>query len=86
MTRHHVVPKSRGGKETVLLCRPCHKQIHALFSEKELEREHNSIEALLRTEAMRRWRRWIAKRKPTSNVRARPSRRRRREAKRKRRG
>jgi hypothetical protein len=72
-SRHHVVPKSRGGRETVRLCFSCHKQIHALFSEKELEREYNTLEALLATEAMRRWAGWIRKRKPTSRIAARRS-------------
>jgi hypothetical protein len=72
-SRHHAVPKSRGGRETVRLCKPCHKQIHALFTEKELEREFPTVEALLEAEPMAPWVRWIRKRKPTSNVRARRS-------------
>jgi hypothetical protein len=74
-SKHHVVPKSRGGRETERLCHPCHKQIHALFSEKELERQYNTIDALLEADAMKRWARWIRKRKPTSRIRARRSQR-----------
>ena len=68
LTRHHVVPKSRGGTETVLLCRPCHKQVHALFTEKELERDFNTVDALLSAEAMQPWLRFIRKRKPTKRL------------------
>jgi hypothetical protein len=68
MTRHHLVPKSRKGREIVLLCRPCHKQIHAVFSEKQLERDYGSLERLLAAAQMQSWIRWIRKRKPTSKV------------------
>ncbi|MBX3227281.1 MAG: hypothetical protein KIT84_34905 [Labilithrix sp.] len=44
---HHLVPKSRGGKVTETICRDCHSAIHATFTNKELEREYATIEALL---------------------------------------
>jgi hypothetical protein len=43
---HHLVPKSRGGRQTVVLHRICHRQVHALFSEAELERDYPTIDAL----------------------------------------
>ena len=30
-TKHHLIPKSRKGKETIRLCRDCHKQLHVLL-------------------------------------------------------
>lgn len=77
LTKHHVVPKSRGGRETVLVCRPCHSQIHAIFSEKELAREYGTIEDLLAAEAFRSWVTWSRRRKPTRRIRVKRSRRRR---------
>jgi 5-methylcytosine-specific restriction endonuclease McrA len=44
---HHLVPKSKGGRDTEYLHRICHRQIHALFTETELARQFNSVEALL---------------------------------------
>ena len=44
---HHLVPKSKGGRETEYLHRICHRQIHALLTESELARQFNSVEALL---------------------------------------
>ena len=44
---HHLVPKSKGGRDTEYLHRICHRQIHALFTETELARKFNSVEALL---------------------------------------
>lgn len=44
---HHLIPKSKGGRHTEYLHRICHRQIHALFTETELARQLNSVEALL---------------------------------------
>ena len=46
VNQHHLVPRSRNGKETVALHRICHAAIHAALSEKELERQYNTIEKL----------------------------------------
>jgi hypothetical protein len=43
---HHLVPKSRGGVDTVFLHRACHKQVHALFTETELARYYSTTQAL----------------------------------------
>ena len=44
---HHLVPKSKGGRHTEYLHRICHRQIHALFTETELARQFNSVDALI---------------------------------------
>jgi hypothetical protein len=44
---HHLVPKSKGGRDTEYLHRICHRQIHALFTETELAKQFNSVVALL---------------------------------------
>jgi len=44
---HHLIPKSKGGRETQYLHRICHRQIHALFSENELAKQYQTVEALL---------------------------------------
>ncbi|MFB5661428.1 HNH endonuclease [Alteribacillus sp. HJP-4] len=38
LTAHHLVPKDKGGVHgaTALLCRACHRQIHAMYSNSEL--------------------------------------------------
>lgn len=76
LTEHHLVPRSRKGRVTVRICSPCHRQIHALFSEKELEREYDTVEKLLAAEEIRPWLSWIRRRKPTGRIRARRSNRR----------
>ncbi|MBC7415188.1 MAG: HNH endonuclease [Herminiimonas sp.] len=44
---HHLVPKMKGGRQTVAMHRICHRQVHALFSETELARQFSTAEALL---------------------------------------
>ena len=56
---HHLVPKSKGGRQTEYLHRICHRQIHALFNETELARQYNSVEALLAHPEMARFITWV---------------------------
>ena len=75
-TRHHLIPRSRHTNKrvkrsfnreelnhTVPLCTACHRQIHRTLTEKELEREYNTVEALLSHPDIFRFVRWI-ERKP----------------------
>ncbi len=58
---HHLVPKTRGGKVTETICSDCHRAIHATFSNKELERSFNTVEALLAHEGFAKMVAFIAK-------------------------
>lgn len=60
-TDHHLVPRSRGGKDTATLCRDCHRAIHATFTNKQLEREYSSVEALMAHEGFAKQVKFIAK-------------------------
>ena len=73
LTEHHVVPKSRGGRDTISICRDCHRQIHALFDNKTLERELNSIEDLKRNPGVKRFLKWLKKKPYGSAHKARRS-------------
>lgn len=61
--KHHLVPKAKGGKETQLMHRICHRQIHALFTEAELAQKYNTAEALLEHPEVQKFVAWV-KRKP----------------------
>lgn len=74
---HHLVPKSRGGTETATLCRDCHKAIHATFSNRELERDYHTREALLAHQELRAMVAFIARQDPGGVVRVRRTRARR---------
>ncbi len=72
LTRHHLIPRTRHHnkrnkrefdrgtvKEVVGVCRPCHSQIHQLLSEKQLEREYNSIDKLRSHPELAKFAEWI---------------------------
>lgn len=73
MTKHHLVPKSRGGTDTELICRPCHAQIHAVYTERELADDFSTLEDLRTAPKLQKWMRFIRKRKPTGRVAVRTS-------------
>jgi recombinational DNA repair protein (RecF pathway) len=56
---HHLVPKSQGGRQTAVLHRICHRQLHALFSEKELAQRYSTVDALLAHDAVRSFVDWV---------------------------
>lgn len=72
---HHLLPKSRGGVQTVLLHRICHRQIHALFTEAELERGYQSVAALQAHPAIRRFLDWVRQKPDGFDERTRKSQR-----------
>lgn len=63
---HHLTPKLKGGARgpVVLLHHICHKEIHARFSEAELARHLNSIDALRAAPQLQGFLTWVAKRPP----------------------
>jgi hypothetical protein len=69
---HHLIPKLKGGKggPVVLLHHICHKEIHARFSEADLARRLNTIDALRAAPELQAYLEWIARRPPafTSRV------------------
>lgn len=63
MDAHHLIPRSKGGRETQYLHRICHRQIHALFTESELATRLNSADAIRQHPQMQRFIEWV-KNKP----------------------
>lgn len=61
---------SRLGR-VLLLCRPCHKQIHAVLNERELAETYNRRAALLEHAAIAEFVAWIADKPPGFNPRTR---------------
>jgi hypothetical protein len=73
LTRHHLIPRTRHrnkknkrdfarslARQIAGICRLCHSQIHALVSEKELEREYNTIAKLKAHPGVAKFAQWIA--------------------------
>jgi 5-methylcytosine-specific restriction endonuclease McrA len=72
LTDHHLFPVTRHKNKktkkettreqrhtTVDACRSCHNQIHTLWTEKELEREWNTVEKLKSSPDMQKFIAWI---------------------------
>jgi hypothetical protein len=56
---HHLRPERRETSPTVMLCRPCHDQLHATFTNEELREEYDTIEALQEAERLADYLSWI---------------------------
>jgi hypothetical protein len=56
---HHLVPKSKGGRQTKFLHRVCHRQVHALLTETELARQYATVEALLGHRELQTFVAWV---------------------------
>jgi hypothetical protein len=71
ITLHHLTPRQKGGKaeHRTPLCRPCHKQIHATFSNAELVQAFTTIESLRQAAQLQPFLRWIRKQKADRNFR-----------------
>jgi len=72
LTRHHLRPREHGGTDTVPLCSPCHRQVHALFTNNTLAGELDSLEKLRAEPRIRNYLRWV-RRQPDAHVRVRKS-------------
>jgi len=69
MSKHHLVPKSRGGHRRVPICQDCHSTIHRFFDNKTLETTLNSVEALQAEPEFAKYLTWIRKRPGTRRFR-----------------
>lgn len=56
---HHLRPEERATSPTVTLCRPCHEQIHAVFTNEELREAYDGIEALRSADRLQGYIEWI---------------------------
>ncbi|MGK2284997.1 HNH endonuclease [Pedomonas sp. V897] len=69
---HHVVPKSRGGRDVVPVHPICHRTIHATLSEVELERLYPGMDAVRQHPAIARFLAWVADKPPDFHKRTEP--------------
>ena len=81
LTRHHLVPRARHRQkrtrkmhdrdarhETVDICRPCHSNLHAHLTEKQLADSYHTLEALREHPDVERFSKWIANKPPDLRV------------------
>ncbi|MFC2949815.1 HNH endonuclease [Virgibacillus sediminis] len=74
-TVHHLVPKQMGGTfgPTADLCRPCHRQIHALYSNQEIHSRLSTLKKLREDEQLSRFISWIRKQPPHKSIKIKKS-------------
>ncbi|PYZ91738.1 hypothetical protein CR194_19140 [Salipaludibacillus keqinensis] len=75
LTEHHLIPKEEGGTflETAFLCRPCHKQIHNLYTNQELAVRLFTIERLQNDEKIHKFIKFIRKQPASASVKIKKS-------------
>ncbi|MGX7952309.1 hypothetical protein ACWPM1_07040 [Tsuneonella sp. HG249] len=61
---HHPVPKSRGGRDVVPMHPICQQTLIANFTNSELQRHGDDVEALLANPHVRKFVDWIANKDP----------------------
>jgi predicted HNH restriction endonuclease len=74
LTVHHLVPrqntkrKKQDPGQTVDICSACHRQIHALFDNKQLAKELNTLEKLSNQPQMQKFLVWVRKQDPGKRI------------------
>ena len=75
ITQHHLTPREKGGtaEDKAPMCRPCHKQLHATFSNTDLAKVYPTLDALRAAPQLQSFLKWIRKQKPDRNFRTKQS-------------
>lgn len=63
--KHHLVPKTHGGKAKFWIHKICHRKIHATFTEKELEKTYFTWETLRQHPVIQDFINWVQKKDPS---------------------
>jgi hypothetical protein len=64
INKHHLTPKTFGGRVAVWIHRVCHSKIHSLFTERELKAHYHTFESLLSHEDIQKFVTWVRKKPP----------------------
>jgi len=83
VTKHHLIPRTRHKNKrnkknfdrdeihsrVLWLCSPCHKNVHAVLTEKELENTYNTVELLAEHPEISKFTDWIKTKPDGTTVR-----------------
>ena len=63
IVRHHLIPPSKGGKDspTVPMHKICQAKVHAVFTETELKNYYNTVDRLKEHEDIIKFIKWVSK-------------------------
>jgi len=77
LTRHHCLPKSKGGTEdhVELICGQCHTMVHATFTNATLATVYPTVAELRKAPELIAFIRWVRKQPATRRTRNEPRRR-----------
>ena len=66
IVRHHLIPPSKGGKDTttVPMHKICQAKVHAVFTEIELKNYYNTVDRLKEHEEIIKFIKWVIKKEP----------------------
>lgn len=67
---HHIVPRAKGGKETVSACETCENFIHKTWSHNELRDTYNNVDTILANEKFQKFLKWRKKQSPETAFRS----------------
>ena len=57
--KHHLKPKMFSGGSTTKLHKMCHRKIHSVFTERELDKYYHTVERLMENEEICKFIKWI---------------------------
>ena len=61
LSKHHIIPKAEGGRETVGLCGACHATMHAFYTNGKLARELNTLDTIREQAVIQDYLKWVQK-------------------------
>ena len=66
--KHHIIPRCKKGRVIIKVCISCGDQIHTLFTNKELTKKYNTIDALIKDPKIQKWKEWIRNKPDTFGI------------------
>ena len=60
--KHHLIPKSKGGEDIILVCRDCGDTLHQFFTNSELKYQLNTLNKIKNHSRIKTWIAWVIKR------------------------
>jgi hypothetical protein len=66
--KHHLIPKSKKGKEIIKVCISCGDALHKIFTLKDMKNNYNNIEIINQHPDIQKWKKWISKKPNDFNI------------------